>query len=97
MERGDTELEALLDERFGRSDLTSPSSQEPVSHKPLRVIKGNFSGRIPKPLDKIIGDDGVQRKGEFETEDETLEYKGIAPHQLGTALSHQTRVDKPKS
>ncbi len=95
MERGDPELEAVLDEKHGRSNLTSPSSQVPVPAPPSRRVKGSFSGRIPRPLGEIVGPDPVPRKGELETEDHSLEDRGIAPHQLGTALSHQTHVERP--
>ncbi len=99
MERGDPELEAVLDEKFGRSNLASPSSQEPVPTPHSRVktrASGNFSGRVLRPIGEIVGPDPVPRKGELETEDHSLEDRGIAPHQLGTPLSHQTHTEKPK-
>lgn len=98
MERGDPELEAVLDDKFGRSDLASPSNQKPV-HAPRSHVKastsGSFSGKVSKPIGEIIGPDPIPRKGEFETEDHSLEDRGIAPHQLGTPLSHQTHVVSP--
>lgn len=95
MERGDPELEAVLDEKFGRSDLASPSSQEPIP-TPRSRVKGRFSGRNPKPLGEIIGPDPVLRKGELETENVYLERTGIASHQLGTPVSEQTHAPTPK-
>lgn len=96
MERGDPELEAVLDEKFGRSNLASPSSQVPVP-TPRSRVKGRFSGKAPKPLTEIVGDDGIQRRGEFETEEVYLERTGIAPHQLGTPVSEQTHAPTPRT
>ncbi len=97
---GDSELEAIIEEKHGLTGSEGRSITDPEIPPQSIVsrLKGKFNlGRTSKPLGELIGDDGINRLGEHETEAVVDERRGLAPHQVGPLTDQAPKPTQPEA